>query len=98
MPLQGRNFLLTVTKPYPGLHQKGEGGDPAPLLYACESSPGLFHPDVDSSVQERHRPVGKHPEEGHKNDSRGGTPPYEDRQRELELFSLERRMLQGEIM
>jgi len=30
-------------------------------------------PDAESSVQERHRPVGSCPE-GHKNDPRGGTP------------------------
>jgi len=30
-------------------------------------------------VQDRHGAVGAHPEEGHKNDPRGGTPPYEDR-------------------
>ena len=29
---------------------------------------------MESSVQERHRPVGAHPEEGHKNDPRDGTP------------------------
>ena len=30
---------------------------------------------------ERHGPVGVHPEEGHKNDPRDGTPPYGDRLR-----------------
>jgi len=29
---------------------------------------------VESSVQERHGSVGAHPEEGHKNDPRDGTP------------------------
>jgi len=29
---------------------------------------------VESSLQERHRPVGAHPEEGHRNDPRDGTP------------------------
>ena len=33
-----------------------------------------LHPDVESSVQESHEPVGVHPEEGHKNDPRDGTP------------------------
>ena len=33
---------------------------------------------VESSVQERHGPVGAHPKEEHKNGPRDGTPPYED--------------------
>ena len=37
----------------------------------------MLHPDVESSVQERHGPVGAHPEEGHKNDPRDGTPPLQ---------------------
>jgi len=54
------------SQPYPGLHQKkcdqqGEGGDPAPLLGSGEASPGVLCPDVESSVEERHEPVGMHP-------------------------------------
>jgi len=65
--------------PYFGLRkqnsgQKGKGGDPAPLLCSGETSPGVLHSDVESSVQERCRPVGVHPEEGHKNDSRDRIP------------------------
>ena len=65
---------------YLGLSQKNcgqqvEGGDPAPLLCVGEASPGVPCPDVESSVQERHRPVGVHPEEGYKNAPRDGTPP-----------------------
>ena len=66
------------SQPCPGLHQKKhdqvEGGDPAPLLCAGETSTGLLRPDVKSSVQERHRPVGAHPEEVNKNDPKYGTP------------------------
>jgi len=70
---------------YPWLHPKYrdqhiEGGDPAHLQCAGETSwwvPGVLHPDVESSVQERHRPVRERPEEGHKNDSRNGTPPLQ---------------------
>jgi len=62
--------LSPESQPYPGLHQKpcdqqGEGGDPAPLLCAGEASPGVLHPDVESSVQERHGPAGVHPEGSH---------------------------------
>ena len=64
---------------YPGLHQKrhdqkGEGNDPAPLLCAGEASPGGLCPDVESSIQERHRPVVAYAEEGHKNDPRDRIP------------------------
>ena len=67
------------SQPCPGLHpkkcgQQVEGGDPASLLCAGEASPGVLHPDVESSVQERHRTVGACPEEHHKNDSRDETP------------------------
>ena len=65
---------------HPELHQKNcgqqvKGGDPAPLLCSGEASPGVLCPDVESSVQERCGPVGVHPEEGHKNVPRDGTPP-----------------------
>ena len=53
--------------------KQGEEG-PAPLLCTAEASPGVLHPDVESSVQERHGPDGVHPEEGHKNDLWNGTP------------------------
>ncbi len=35
---------------------------------------GVLSSDMESSVQERHGPVGSCPEEGHKNDPRDGTP------------------------
>lgn len=59
---------------YPGLNQKMcdqqvKGGDLPPLLCAGESSPGVLCSDVESSVQEGHRPVGAHPEKDHKNDT-----------------------------
>jgi len=62
----------------PGLHpqkcgQQGEGGNPASLLCAGEASPGVVCPDVESTVQEKHGPVGVCPEKGHKNDPGDGT-------------------------
>jgi len=58
-------------QPYPGLHQEQrgqqvEGGDSAPLLCSGETPPGVLHPDLESSAQERHEPVGAGPEEGTK--------------------------------
>ncbi|KAK4832265.1 hypothetical protein QYF61_021664 [Mycteria americana] len=67
------------SQPYSGLHRKQcgkqvEGGDSAPLLCSGETPPGVLHPALESSVQERHGPVGVGLEEGHKNDQRDGTP------------------------
>ena len=44
------------------------------LYPADEISPGVLHPDVESSLQERCEPAGACPEEGYKNDPRNGTP------------------------
>jgi len=64
---------------YPGLYQKQcgqqvEGGDSAPLLCSGETPPGVLHPALEPSAQERHGATGVGPEEGHKNDLRAGTP------------------------
>ena len=64
---------------HPGLYQKkrgqqSEGGSPASLLCAGKASPGALHPDMESSIRERHGHVGACPGEGHKSDPRNGTP------------------------
>ena len=66
-------------EPYPGLHpqqrgQQVEGGDSAPLLCSVETPPGVLHPALRHSAQERHGSAGALPEEGHKNGQKDGTP------------------------
>ena len=74
------NACSPESQPYPALYQKkggqqAEGGDSAPLLCAIGTSPGVFHLDMESSVQERHRCNGACPDEGDKNNPRGRIPP-----------------------
>jgi len=45
-----------------------------PLLCTGEASPGVLRTPHLAAVQERHRPGGVCLEEGHKNDTRDGTP------------------------
>ena len=79
--------------PYPGLYQKQCGqqvkeSDPPPLLFPGEASPGALCPDMESSIQKRHRPAGVCPEKDQKRViQRMEHFPYKDRLRELWLFS-----------
>ena len=73
------------------------GRGPCTSALHCEASPGALHPDVESSVQERHGAFRARPEQGHKNDPRDGTPLLQDRLRELGLCSMEKGGLQGEL-
>jgi len=66
-------------QPYPGLHQtqhgqQGKGGDSAPLLCPGETPPGVLHPALEPSAQERHGLVEAGLVEGHNNDPRSGAP------------------------
>ena len=65
MPLQPRKPTIS------GLHQKKngqqvEGSDPAPLVCAAETWPGILCSDVETSVEEICGTVGVCPQEGHK--------------------------------
>lgn len=88
---------------YPGLHQKREGqqgeGGWSPPLYSS-----LVRPHLQYCIRVwrcRHKKeaelLGEGPEESHEEDQRDGAHPYEERLRQLVLFSLEKRRVWGDL-
>lgn len=57
-------------------------------LCSAKAPPGALQPALGSPVRDIGEPARAHPEEEHKNDPTVGTPPHEEKLKELGAFSL----------